>query len=44
LLEEKFDEFDPLQDKGLTEVSEKMDKTLAIIRDEDKRQYILFER
>ena len=39
-LKEKFNEFDPLQDKGLTEVLEKMDKTLANIRDEDKRQDI----
>ena len=44
LLGEKFNEPDPLQDKGLTEVLEKMDKALANIREENKRQDIKFEK
>ena len=43
-LREKFNESDPLQDKGLTEVLEKMDKALANIREENKRQDIRFEK
>ena len=44
LLREKFNESDPLQDKGLTEVLEKMDKALANIREENKRQDMRFEK
>ena len=44
LLKEEFKEFDPLQDKVLTEVLEQMDETLANIRDENKRQDIRFEK